>query len=263
MEQNGVLWGAGNAATETMDLTCTGCHDPHGSSNYRLLKDSVNGNAVGGYTPAGVPQGMVFSVETNYPYADNGWLKHEAGQIQMGAYRPDYTAGSADIRAGVAGDSLSAWCSACHEEYDEQSSAYDYGTYEGGGAIGSQTRHRHPVDITLAQGDDIIQVAAQGNADVDGLDPKIPLEINPGVGSVRMNQVGCLTCHFAHGSNADMSGWAAAHYQDNAGSWIPVRDATPGVEPDKEDIVGVSGAAGTSALLRADNRGVCERCHEK
>ena len=25
------------------------CHDLHGSSNYRLLKDVVNGNTVGGY----------------------------------------------------------------------------------------------------------------------------------------------------------------------------------------------------------------------
>ena len=30
-------------------LICTSCHDPHGSSNYRLLKDTVNGVTVGGY----------------------------------------------------------------------------------------------------------------------------------------------------------------------------------------------------------------------
>ncbi|MCL5292527.1 MAG: cytochrome c3 family protein, partial [Actinobacteria bacterium] len=31
-------------------LTCTQCHDVHGSSNYRILKDKVNGHTVGGYT---------------------------------------------------------------------------------------------------------------------------------------------------------------------------------------------------------------------
>lgn len=259
MEKTGVLWGDGVAATTNMDLTCTNCHDPHGSSNYRLLKDEVNGNAVGGYNPDGTPAGMVFSVETNYPYADNGWLKHQAGQDQMALYVPNYTSGSSQIRAGVSGASMSAWCSACHEQYDEISGDYDYGTYEANGALDSQTRHRHPVDITLVQGDDILQVAAQA----DGLlDKRIPLEVNPGVADARQNQLGCITCHYAHGSNADMTGWSNAHLtQNSAGIWGPSKDNTMGVEPDKADVLGEP--AGTSALLRADNRGVCERCHDK
>ncbi|MBI5232598.1 MAG: cytochrome c3 family protein, partial [Coriobacteriales bacterium] len=48
MEATNVLWGAGSAANQSMNLNCAGCHDPHGSSNYRLLKDSVNGVTVGG-----------------------------------------------------------------------------------------------------------------------------------------------------------------------------------------------------------------------
>jgi len=273
MEQVGVLWGAGNAvAGQTMDLTCTNCHDPHGSSNYRLLKDSVNGNAVGGYTDAGDPTGMVFSTEIGYDdvYADNGWLKHEAGQAQVANYRPNYTSGSSQIRSGVAGASLSAWCSGCHEEYDEQSSDYDYSPYEsnfaGGAAVGNETRHRHPVDITLQQGDTILQVKAQATATTPGTeDRKIPLEVNPGTGNVRQYQVGCLTCHFAHGSGAAMSGWAAAHLESSTADpsiLIPVRDAVAGVDPDKDDVVG-GAVTGSSALLRTDNRGVCERCHDK
>jgi len=272
MEQVGMLWGAGQAVGQTMDLTCTNCHDPHGSSNYRLLKDDVNGSPVGGYFPDGSPNGMVFSVEPNYPYADDGWLKHQAGQDQMAIYEPNYTSGSSQIRAGTRGvASLSTWCSGCHQEYDETATAYDYGAYEAGGADlngatpGGATRHRHPVDITLQQGDDILQVAAQE----DGvLDRKIPLEVNPGVGNSRQNQLGCLTCHFAHGSNATMSGWAAAHLTTNsAGTWVPEMDTTPGVEPDKADVLNLDPSntpiAGTSALLRTDNRGVCERCHDK
>lgn len=270
MEKVGVLWGAGLSADQTMTLTCTNCHDPHGSSNYRLLKDSVNGVTVGGYT-GDVPNGVVFSTETGYDdvFADGGWLKHEDGQAQMGAYRPDYTSGSSQIMAGTAGDSLSAWCAACHTQYDDRSSAYSYGTYEGGGAIGSQTRHRHPVDIPLTAGDANLQIPAQELADVDGLDRRIPLEVNPGVGSVRQYNVGCLTCHYAHGGNAQMSGWSAAHLELIDGVWSPVRDAVAGVEPAKADVVaglGVppqAGVAGTSALLRADERGVCERCHNK
>jgi hypothetical protein len=55
-----------------------------------------------------------------------------------------------------------------------------------------------------------------------------------------------------------MTGWASSGYK--AGSWMPTLDSTPGVNPDK---VNEPGLIGTSALLRADNRGVCERCHKK
>lgn len=270
MEKVGVLWGAGAAATSQVTLTCTSCHDPHGSSNYRLLKDSVNGVAVGGYT-GDTPNGVVFSTETGYDtvYADGGWLKHEDGQLQMAAYVPNYTSGSSQIRSGrvLGAESLSVWCSACHTQYNQKESAYSYGSYEGGGAVGSMTRHRHPVDMPLTAGDTQLQVMAQETADTDGLDRKIPLEVNPGVASVRQNTVGCLTCHYAHGGSATMTGWSAAHLEQINGVWAPVRDAVAGVEPDKADVAAIGGnvgvIAGTSALLRADQRGVCERCHNK
>jgi predicted Fe-S protein YdhL (DUF1289 family) len=38
-------WGGGKKIV----MDCGSCHDPHGSSNYRLLKDVVNGVDVGGY----------------------------------------------------------------------------------------------------------------------------------------------------------------------------------------------------------------------
>jgi hypothetical protein len=259
MEKTGVLWGAGNGADTTTYLTCTTCHDPHGSSNYRLLKDSVNGHTVGGYsdgTLSASPEAYVYSEETNYPNAENGgtgWAKGPAGAVQMAAYKPDYTGGT-KIRATTSGaKSLSAWCSACHEGYNNQSDIKDYGSYES--TVGAQTRHRHPVDIPLTAGDAVLQTAASA----DSIDPRIPLEIKAGsVLSARDNQLGCLTCHLAHGSSQDMTGWAAASYQ--AGSWTPQMDGVAGVNPDKADY---TGHAGTSALLRADNRGVCERCHNK
>jgi hypothetical protein len=51
----------------------------------------------------------------------------------------------------------------------------------------------------------------------------------------------CLTCHVSHGSNAAMSGTnsGAVKYPGNTGN------------------------AGSSFLLRVDNRGTCQMCHNK
>ncbi len=261
MEQTNVLWGAGNGSDTAMTLTCVSCHDPHGSSNYRLLKDSVNGQTRGGYSNAGLPDAFVYSIETNYPTTgDGGWLKGNAGAVQMASYIPNYTGGT-KVMAGTAGKSLSAWCSACHTDYDNASSTKDYGSYES--TVGAKARHRHPVDIPLVAGDAVLQIAAQASA----IDPRIPLEVKPGAATDRDNQIGCLTCHLAHGGSQGMTGWAAASLVNVGGNWLPKMDGIAGVNPDKSSSPGTIGApgalTGTSSLLRSDNRGVCERCHNK
>ncbi|HET6497868.1 MAG TPA: hypothetical protein VFH17_02285, partial [Coriobacteriia bacterium] len=69
---------------------------------------------------------------------------------------------------------------------------------------------------------------------------------------------GCLTCHRAHGTSATMSGWAVSTTEFNTatGLWGAVL-TTP--------TAGVAGVEPTlsSALLRHDNRGVCQRCHNQ
>jgi hypothetical protein len=78
------------------------------------------------------------------------------------------------------------------------------------------------------------------------------------VGAYQENdQLGCLTCHFAHGTDKKMAGWANARLVNNP-SAVP----TWSVEPTTALPAGVNPNM-SSALLRADNRGVCERCHNK
>ncbi len=64
-----------------------------------------------------------------------------------------------------------------------------------------------------------------------------------GNGTYMHRAMTCLTCHVAHGTTATMTGWASRV------SW-----------PD-----GTSSPSGDarSSLLRVDNRGVCQLCHEK
>ncbi len=299
MEAAGPLWGSGTAVPTWPNLTCTSCHDPHGTSNYRLLKASINGNTVGGYEADGVtPNAFVFSYEEGYPDPTTGvqgWLKHDAGAAQMALYKPDYTGGTKILHQDATGqESLSVWCASCHENYatahgnTDGSGAiganggltgtynYDVGTDSSGatitpnyeqGVVGARVRHRHPVDVTLAAG------WGTGRALVEQVVSDsywIPLELDLGnapTDPFYQNYIGCLTCHRSHGASAVMTGWAAAKLTTNtAGTVVPVRDGIPGVSPAKDGTPGFLGDPtinGSSALLRADDRGVCQRCHNK
>jgi hypothetical protein len=314
MDVTGPLWGSGSAVSTfggTQGLTCTDCHDPHGSSNYRLLKAKPNpaGPVVGGYASDGeTPNAFVFSNEVGYPipaavfstgnpgggvavpgYPNGGWLKHAAGAAQVAAYRPNYTKTSgSDLLHTEASltsttQSMSVWCSACHMNYNQSSAGnavnYNYNPWLPGngnaatpgnpaGALGAKDYHRHAVDQNMAAGYGSSRALAE---QVVSSPQWVPLE-NPGFGDATdfsKGYIGCLTCHRAHGSSVSMSGWANAHLVNTPNSnspsgftYIPVEDTVMGVDPDK-GVYNGSYNQGTSSLLRANNRGVCERCHNK
>ncbi|TLM80591.1 MAG: hypothetical protein FDZ70_00110 [Actinobacteria bacterium] len=282
----GILWGDGLAADTSWTLKCTDCHDPHGSTNYRLLKDTVNGHAVGGYDTNDVPSPYVISAEENYPAG--GWLLHEAGAGQMATYTPNYTA---EEYAYLAPDtrgflSMSAWCSACHERYYDKddttgtavlpwdiagATTYDYRGFEsdpasGAANLGARARHRHPVNVTLAAG-----VGAGRSLQREVVTSTLlPLEQQPGSTNARgtwdfQDYLGCLTCHVAHGSSVTMTGWADSSLMTSptaSVTWYPELDngrADGGLEGNGDGV----NPTFDSALLRANNRGVCERCHNK
>lgn len=314
MDVDGPLWGGANAVSTyggTVGLTCTDCHDPHGSSNYRLLKATVNNINVGGYDANNNPTPLVFSDEQGYPIPtsgitnggggvqdpvndpNGGWLKHAAGAAQMALYRPNYTdtTGTPLLHTKVTpGTSISAWCAACHIGYNQSSAgdpvAGNYNPYlpnptenPSDPQVGPQDFHRHAVDITLAQG---APNPGNPNESVGALTEPVkqdagfvPLEQNgANAGNWWDNYMGCLTCHRAHGSSVSMTGYAAAHLAitqvttdgvNYHSVYAPVRDGIAGVDPDK-GVYGTTNTGngnGSSALLRADNRGVCERCHNK
>lgn len=284
-----VVWGFGNSVSQAKGalsggFTCTNCHDPHGSSNYRLLKDSlaVGGEnvPVGGYSGTN-PTPFVFSNEQGYP--PNGWHKHATGAAEMSAYVPNYTTPEYSAKGNAVSNApsstmegISGWCSGCHRVYDNKASAYDYGNYLAANAysspgasvtasqVGSRTMHRHPVGVPVDAGP-----SGGGILTVDPVtDPTLPLERNS-VGApmngawTTADQLGCLTCHRAHGTSVTETGWAQSEITTVTpapGSIMPtwtVRVMNAG-----NDNAGVNPTF-DSALLRDPNRGVCERCHNK
>lgn len=270
------LWGAGNTAPSGTNLTCTSCHDPHGSTNYRLLNDqlqhsSISGGGlavVGGYDTSGSPKPYVVSAEVGYP--DEGWKRHQAGITQMAGYKPNYTTAqyaypTTAQRSLWPGKevSMSGWCAGCHQEYIVRHSPYNYGSWEStaGSSVGMQQRHRHPVNNTLVSSALNITPVTSTVLPLEGNQERVPIgasvdaDVRNG-NTTNQDIMGCLTCHRAHGTAARMSGFADAFLNYNGGLWRPVMDestdASDGVNPNW-----------TSALLRDDNRAVCERCHNK
>jgi predicted CXXCH cytochrome family protein len=225
-------------------MDCGSCHDVHGSSNYRLLKDKVFGVAVGGYSdPALAPIPYVISNETGFPVG--GFRLHE--DAIANGYQPDYTTpkyakapeltpGNPDPLKGMSG-----WCVGCHTFYmGTPGSISASQTYEADTIFGEVVRHRHPVNVELSTFTGPRAVVANNG---------LPLAHDPGELTAENNDwIDCMTCHYAHGTTAVMTGYANV---------LDPRTQNPDS--------GNGGVAPTddSALLRVNNRGVCERCHNK
>ncbi len=345
MESNGLpMWGSYSGTGDSPKtwglFTCIDCHDPHGSSNYRILRDSVNNNVtVGGYVGTGTPNPWVVSNEIGYPMC--GWDKGPSGATEITNYQPSYT--SPKWANSGANTGISNWCAGCHTSYttrNDQAQAStnlargaagiggaDNGKFEaspyntasaistpaagttdssgfslGQTGVGDQYRHRHPVNTVTLNG-------ATGLFVVPIIDKGLPLEMAKGTNEassalgypaniakasdgswVNWNgngYVGCLTCHFAHGTNATMTGWANAQLMPGNLGMVPVQLAagstvtSAGTSLDTTSAGFPHGATGytssnatgqvnfgvnpgfSSALLRYPNRGVCERCHNK
>ena len=196
-------WGNGVNRGLTADLTagnlsCASCHDPHGSPNYRIVRETVNGVAV------------------NAALVDEGAAK--------------------DYDSEQWGAGTSTICAACHGAYHV--TAAGAGSDPGMVASGGYT---HRIDVPW-NGD-------AGTDPVIGMGTANPETVGLGGFTLPLAETGtndllvCMTCHMPHGTAAAMTGFADGAF-DPTGPQGPI-------------------PSGDSALLRLDNRGVCEVCHQK
>lgn len=277
----GTAWGSqdGNGdsgvGVANARLECTSCHNPHGSTNYRILNDAGSPDAwellgLGAANPDLLDwvDYQVQATRDDAPnYAFNRASQADCPPRTVGAGTPTPTPGPgtnciARYTSGAVSTSgtptpgpgtpalstipdktlgMNAFCATCHKSYLTSSSAYRWNSLNtpapgssGTGAPATQymglqdandghglvARYRHSVGRTTSSVKTLVlRFAARGN------DP------DP-AGSLTYDAMGCLTCHFAHGTNAEATGFAA------------------GVAPSND-----------SALLQYDNRGVCIGCH--
>lgn len=260
--------------SQRIPMDCATCHDSHGTSNYRMLKDQVFGVMVGGYATDGSPAAWVESAEFGFP--DNGF---ERGVPTPAGYHPNYTTPRyAKPRGGDQRKGMSGWCVGCHTVYMgmgatitagapgniSRSSVYAaenaWGDVPAALAVsyGNIVRHRHPVNVPTSNFHGPTDVVFNNLLDNAGSDiVGTPLANDIAEKSAPWNQaltksdtdwVDCLSCHYAHGTTATMSGYS------NVGNSVnPIEDSgNGGVQPTED-----------SALLRANNRAVCQACHNK
>lgn len=155
-------------------------------------------------------------------------LQNSVNGTEVGLIRAHETAGK-DYTSNRYRDGFSSFCSACHTQYILKVSWYDAGDNKGG-----KVRFRHTVPSPLLIGD-----RKTGNAKTiaENLNEHIqlPLEQTDSYSSSARGSdiLNCLTCHQVHGSSIDISSSAK-------------------VKP-----------ANSSTLLRLENRGVCQDCHQR
>lgn len=269
-----------------VEMTCSTCHDVHGSSNYRLLKDVLpalertSPAVVGGYdgTAPGyteddpLPLPWVISAEPGYP--SMGWLLHEAGASQVSTYTPNYTSPMYAKAPDRDGDSqpdvdkgMSGWCAGCHVQYLMTSGTTPSALPSSVAWAGAKVNSGASVVVSNTLGYDfndgfgaVVRHKHPVNVPLSNylgarslIITSQPLPLAHGSSADAGTQqasdwLDCLTCHVAHGSSTVMTGYADV---DDATDPLP-NSGTGGVPP-----------TGDNALLRMDSRGVCENCHNK
>ncbi len=219
-----------NALSEA--LQCTSCHNPHGTTNYRLLKLNNNGVAV--------------DVKAFYSGAlstDEGARGLESG-APADKYTKEYYGSSASNSAGFA-----SFCGSCHTAYPSDGASLGLSSTS---AFGSALHYRHRTEMPYTnwtnpntganpQNPELTPIAGTGGT---GDFPTLRLASNT---TTADSIVTCLTCHRVHGTGADMTGYALKKMFGGKGD----DDITPSQVNESR-----------TTLLYTDNRGMCQACHQ-
>jgi predicted CXXCH cytochrome family protein len=255
----GTVWGNGavnSGAGVTVDLECASCHNPHGNGQYRILQTTP-----GSDWTATVPA-----------FADT----NTAGvQVQ-----DTTTTGTHNYTVKPATDGANANGSAANVVTADSGDYWRYHWDPTGTKLWSATTSAPPIDPMNAgwNGTSPTNAAASGGvalANSTGLMTAWCVQCHTRYSGLTVNgvasslgdnsggdelfmykhgttRIGCEQCHVAHGSNALMTASGTAAVTDPSGALPP---STTGAGTG-------STTSADSRLLKVDNRGTCQLCHD-
>ncbi len=251
---NVIAWGGGDNSSGpgiAGFLQCTSCHDPHGSPNYRILNPGYQNGAA--YATSWTSRAAIWPAV----YIPLAGQEPMVGSNEIATGPHNYAS-----KLNVYYDyGISDFCGGCHQQYliNRANGLDAYNSYDALGTASNVARYRHPVTskgyyTTLTQ--EWVTVTNGFRADAAAFASMYPFDttgralrrVTEYYGGSRTNStfltdtngnyngtmVTCLTCHYAHGSAAEATGWASR------------------VAPTYD-----------SANLYLNNRGVCQACHAK
>ncbi len=269
---NGPISGSVNLGTQTT-LSCGSCHDPHGDHTFRILRPGPDDSGIADYSfETGYSNGGRVYVNdvasgtakdyttTNYGVIDpnsqsNVNAAYAVADQPLVAYNGDGWNGGPQDNSIIAYNTgthnwygnwtnlSSQWCATCHTRYLAPTGS---GTTSSGDAV---FNYRHAIY-------GLIDPNAPGN--LPGTIGTVTTWLTYTSSTVSTGTIDhstlshgpkCLTCHVAHGSNAYM---------------VPANGTVPNITGQTSPGISLAGTPNLdSTLLRLDNRGVCQACHNK
>jgi predicted CXXCH cytochrome family protein len=226
-------------------LQCTSCHNPHGTENYRILKESVNGAQV--------------KVQA---FFGTGYTKDEGGR-GVNATAPDKYVQEYYGSSGLggtgdptsAGGGIATLCGGCHTAYPSTGAS---APWTGGSPNVTHYRHKTEMFYRDWSNPDTLRLSQNPEENpVTGF-PRLRLASSPAVDN---GIVTCLTCHRVHGTATVMDGYAlkpsVAGLTPATDTGLADEDLTPSQTGSDH-----TGRLSLSTLLFTNNRGMCQACHQ-
>ncbi len=244
---HGTAWGngaAGSGAGPVVTTECTSCHNPHGNGQYRILNfipapagsSFVADASVNPVTDAVVPSGSGAAATRNYTVQNGRTLADVAGTATDGDYWRRYMPWNlVPVWNGIDDPMAPPGAHAGDVPMYVQGSGTNLESFRTQITAWCSACHsRYAAGVTDYKND------SGGN----------PPSLDP-IYTYRHNTVmtECTQCHVAHGSNASMANLSGQiAYPDNSAPTTVVSGPTTTYL--------------NSRLLKIDNRGTCEACHD-